>query len=536
MSRSFFLTTGKKRRSTRTFQFDTLESRVVMASNLIASLSGGVLRIEGTEGADNITVRQTSGNLSVDGIKISYLGSQIAKVSAGSVSRIEVFGLGGNDRILLNSEAVSGQQAIAISAAIHGGAGNDTIVGTSAADTIYGNDGDDSIWGGGGNDVLRGGNGNDRLMGGEGNDQLHGESGNDLAWGENGDDLLLGGDGNDDLMGGNGNDQLNGGAGIDRMWGEAGDDVLIGIDNGTTDYLEGGTGRDILWVDQVGSTRDRVVGLESNELLQSVASFANGADRTLNGDRLADPTALSGVTFRTFANNPLFSSSVPTVNDIRKGSLSDCYFLAGLGAIAKDNSFAIKQNIVDFNDGTYGVRLGDKFYRVDNDLAVTGSSTTPAYAKLGAQNSMWVAVIEKAFAHYRTGSNNFASIEGGWSVEINRAFRSSNAGAKNIDSYSSASALANDLSAKLNSRDSVTIGFTGEKKKSSDGGKLIMGHMYIVMSVSKNSAGAVTSVTLRNPWGTDGGAVVDSNPSDGLVTVSPDELFRLVGQVNWGRV
>ena len=63
-------------------------------------------------------------------------------------------------------------------------------------------------------------------------------------------------------------------------------------------------------------------------------------------------------------------------------------------------------------------------YRVDNDLAVTGSSTTPAYAKLGAQNSMWVAVIEKAFAHYRTGSNNFASIEGGWSVEINRAFRS----------------------------------------------------------------------------------------------------------------
>src|SRR4029434_10803111 len=101
----------------------------------------------------------------------------------------------------------------------------------------------------------------------------------------------------------------------------------------------------------------------------------------------------------------------------------DCWVLSGLGAIANDDAHALRQNIVDFDDGTYGVHLGTKFYRVDADLAVANSSSTsPVYAKLGAQNSMWVAVAEKAYAHYRTGANSFASIEGGWSVDVNKAF------------------------------------------------------------------------------------------------------------------
>ena len=27
---------------------------------------------------------------------------------------------------------------------------------------------------------------------------------------------------------------------------------------------------------------------------------------------------------------------------------------------------------------------------------------------------MWVAVVEKAYAHYRTGANSYASLSGGW--------------------------------------------------------------------------------------------------------------------------
>src|SRR5207244_3255266 len=111
-------------------------------------------------------------------------------------------------------------------------------------------------------------------------------------------------------------------------------------------------------------------------------------------------------------------------------------------------------------DGTYGVRLGDSFYRVDADLPATSSTaTSPAFARLGAGGSVWVAVVEKAYASYRYGDSDYASLEGGWSVEVNQAFGAS------VD-----------------------------------------------------------------------GAGSDSNPYDGLVTVSVSTLFACTGRVNWGRV
>ena len=43
--------------------------------------------------------------------------------------------------------------------------------------------------------------------------------------------------------------------------------------------------------------------------MQYVNGFANGADRTLDGDRLSDPTVLkAGQTYKAFSGNPLFAS------------------------------------------------------------------------------------------------------------------------------------------------------------------------------------------------------------------------------------
>ncbi|RWM91243.1 MAG: calcium-binding protein, partial [Mesorhizobium sp.] len=53
---------------------------------------------------------------------------------------------------------------------IFGGAGNDTLNGTSFGDTLTGNAGVDTLNGNGGNDTLTGGAGNDTLDGGSGND------------------------------------------------------------------------------------------------------------------------------------------------------------------------------------------------------------------------------------------------------------------------------------------------------------------------------------------------------------------------------
>ncbi|MFM7151272.1 MAG: C2 family cysteine protease, partial [Gemmataceae bacterium] len=332
----------------------------------------------------------------------------------------------------------------------------------------------------------------------------------------------------DSLVGNAGNDQINGGAGRDHMWGGTGRDVLISIDGGTWDYVEGNEDRDVFWKDY----SDSVIWPESQDAFQTVTSFANGADRTLNGDRILDPTVKSGHTYRRFFNNPLFGSGGPRLADINQGNLGDCYFMAALGAVANDNRFAIQSRVVDFNDGTYGVRFGNKFYRVDDDLPVFNSmSNSPAYAGLGASDSIWVAIMEKAYAHYRTGANSYASIENGWSKEVNAALGSTSSGGKSIGSYSSASAMATDIWSRWNSYQAVTVGFTGLGV----GVPLVDDHMYTVVSVQRNSSGVVTSITLRNPWGTDG-AEVDANPNDGLVVVTPAQIFSCIGQVNWGRV
>ncbi|MFN9717820.1 MAG: C2 family cysteine protease, partial [Planctomycetota bacterium] len=403
-------------------------------------------------------------------------------------------------------------------------------------------------FGGAGNDYLEGYDGNDIFSGGSGNDEIRGFGGNDQMWGGDGNDLLLGGAGNDDLMGEHGNDQLNGQADIDRFWGGSGDDVLIALDNSTSEYLQSDDGFDVLWVDRNGTATDRMYANSSSDKVQSISSFSNGADKTLNGDRIADPASrivdssgnVSGAAVKAFTNNPLFASSGPSVNDIRQGSLGDCYFLAGLGAIAVDSPGTLRQNIVDFNDGTYGVRFGNRFYRVDNDLPVNRTSdTTPCYARLGRENSMWVAVAEKAFAHYRNNTNSYRGIEGGWSVEVNRAFGTSSPGDTAFSFYSSMTAMANSIYSRWNNYEAVTVGFSGDAKKaSSNTTPLILGHMYTVTRVLRDAIGNVTQIELRNPWGVDGGSTTTGDPNDGYVLVTPSELWGLrgLGRINWGRV
>ncbi|MEN9464138.1 MAG: hypothetical protein RL217_319, partial [Pseudomonadota bacterium] len=63
---------------------------------------------------------------------------------------------------------------------IEGGAGDDTIYGTTGNDYLVGGDGNDTLHGGAGNDYLLGGAGNDTLYGGAGNDTLTGGAGADV--------------------------------------------------------------------------------------------------------------------------------------------------------------------------------------------------------------------------------------------------------------------------------------------------------------------------------------------------------------------
>lgn len=196
---------------------EALESRNLMATQLMASLSGGILKIWGTEAADTITVRNINQQLSVDGIQIGTTAGKVSKVASSQVSQIAVYSYGGNDVIRLDSEKVSGQSAITVPSVINAAGGDDTVYGGQGADTIWAGAGNDKVFGNAGADVVYGEAGNDWLEGGDGNDLINAGDGNDRLYGNGGDDNLLGGVGADYLDGGAGADYFNGGTGFDTF-------------------------------------------------------------------------------------------------------------------------------------------------------------------------------------------------------------------------------------------------------------------------------------------------------------------------------
>jgi len=102
---------------------------------------------------------------------------------------------------------------------LRGEAGNDTITGGVLFDDINGNQGDD---------VLHGGDGDDWVVGGKDNDSQTGDAGDDIVWGNLGNDTLDGGDGADQVRGGQGDDSIAGGAGNDYVSGDRGNDTEMG--------------------------------------------------------------------------------------------------------------------------------------------------------------------------------------------------------------------------------------------------------------------------------------------------------------------
>jgi Ca2+-binding RTX toxin-like protein len=96
---------------------------------------------------------------------------------SNGVLRIAVYGGDGDDKI---------SNFTGIQSALHGGSGNDTVVGSTGRDFLAGEEGDDRLYGGSGVDYLAGGDGNDYLDAGPGNDYLDGGPGTDQAFGGGG--------------------------------------------------------------------------------------------------------------------------------------------------------------------------------------------------------------------------------------------------------------------------------------------------------------------------------------------------------------
>ena len=473
-------------------------------------------------------------------------GSVWANDFSGGAGDDQLYGVGGNDRLdgSFGNDSLSAGDGNDI---VRGSDGNDSVDGGTGMDQIDGDAGDDWISAGDANDVVRGGDGNDTIYAGNGDDQIEGNAGADWLYGDDGNDTLRGGDDNDVLFGNHGDDAVFGGAGNDNLFGGDGNDTLVSIGGGQLDYVWGEGGSDSFWVDAEATEvvvdlsppegaaghLHRVGSFFSNTVISNGVTTVQTPSRELNGQNFVDPTVFTVTfsdgttampTYANFSTTPLFGPGGPSTNDIDQNAVGDCYFLAPLSATAKANPDRIRQSVVDLGDGTYAVQYFRggvaNFVRVDGDLPRLGSGGQMAYAGR-ANNTLWGPIMEKAYAYFRRGDGQYASIASGTADETFGAIGCSNGWWVRPFWQSSGSWLA-DIQTSINNGQAVTLS-TGWPLS---GPNLVTGHVYAVDHVEFDSTGHATGVVLRNPWAQDlqSGASSDG-VDDGFITISAHDIY-----------
>lgn len=355
--------------------------------------------------------------------------------------------------------------------------------------------------------------------------------------------VIYGGDGHDTILASSGNDQIFGGKGNDSINSGAGDDVIVALGGDLKDKVFGGAGLDSFWLDAAPTETagDADATEKAAGAVHYIGNFksytVNGRKisptKELDGQRIADPKlSESNFVYSRFDNLPLFASSGPGADDIKQGQIGDCYFLSTLSAIAKTSPQTIRQSIVDLGDGTYAVQFANgngtsTAVRLDNDLATFSSDTTSlAYADFGKQKCVWVAVMEKAFAYFRTGAATYASLNSGWMSEGFAALGKSATTLWKDYNLETATELIDNITLLIKQGKAITLAID-KVPSGAAGANLVGSHAYTVDGVVTNSNGG-KSIRLRNPWGTDGAK------QDGYVLVSAASCFAAFSVVMAG--
>jgi len=258
------------------------------------------------------------------------------------------------------------------------------------------------------------------------------------------------------------------------------------------------------------------------------------------------------------STKPLFASSGPSMNDINQGYLGDCYLLASLAEVAKQDASAITSMFTSNGNGTYGVRFyvnGTARYVTVNSSLANGGNIFNSGADL------WASLAEKGYAELQA-----TGVVTGNSVNFGNSWTTiGNGGAPEmaLEGITGASAITDFRAsggswAKVvyNSSFGVTGYTTGNSTASvlstlvSD---LALGDDLVLSSWTnaKDAAGKVTLVAshamsiygydaatgmlqVRNPWGTMNGQYWDTTFEVSLATLLADGDTITVDNVGQG--
>ncbi|KKL24148.1 hypothetical protein LCGC14_2418220, partial [marine sediment metagenome] len=322
-------------------------------------------------------------------------------------------------------------------------------------------------------------------------------------------------------------DVFDAGLGAGELHGGDGDDLLISIGGGS-DTVWGDAGDDSFWVDSSDSISDASSAETAAKKVHRVSEFyqpwtsnsgsADYVSLEITGQDMKDPTLTSSAYhYSDFSSRPLFNGI--TYDDSTQGYIGDCYFLAALSSMAVTDPGVIAESITALGDGTYAVRFyqgsQEVYLRIDGELPVRSGGSL-IYAGLGEGGDIWMPLMEKAYAHFRYGSNSYSSIEGGWMGTVYAQI--TGRGYVNRSVYSAtADATFQWIQGRFDGGHAVTAGtWLG-------GGPIIGSHAYVVTSLE--TVEGQDFVTVFNPWGVDGRSY-DSNYSDGLLKLTSAQFSQ----------
>ena len=243
----------------------------------------------------------------------------------------------------------------------------------------------------------------------------------------------------------------------------------------------------------------------------------------LGSDRPStDPT-----TMYQRANGSLFVNG-SSWQDIDQGGAGDCYFMAGLAAVARTDHTIIDSMITDNGDDTFTVRFYNNgnadYVTVDRFLPTQGNDFFYANNSSGKAlnnntNELWGALIEKAYAQVnesgwlgRDNTNSYAGIDRGFSAPVlSQLMGGGNDGTRHVSS--GASFWKKDdigyIINAFNANKPVVFGTSSDV----DDSRIISQHAYTLVDYNAGNG----MFTLFNPWGI--------NVSNGLISLSKDEVI-----------
>ena len=373
---------------------DWIDYNYINTANMNINLVTGISSIVGAASADtltnfeNVSATVTSGSVTVT-------GSSADNIIYSNTGADSIIGGGGNDTIntsLGNDYISTGSGDASIIAAVNNGAqDNDTVVAAGGNNYIYTSDGNDSVIAGAGNDTIDVGTNNaaGTFSGGgtAGNDAdntnfVNAGGGNNVVIGGSGTDNITTGSGNDSINTYAGSDAVNVGTGADTVFAGANDDSIGFVGFNSTDVVDGGTGRDILYLDGSGTINLSGIpdiNIESIEVIDLGGSGGsdvltlNLADLNLFADQTVGPKYLfvrgdvgDQITGTGWGSNVSgFNVNLDMVND---GTANDNIADSNLGGI---DGFA-NGNAGTFVTGTYvAYNVGSTWLFVENDLTRT---------------------------------------------------------------------------------------------------------------------------------------------------------------------